>query len=594
MRYSVSGNWLRFATSRTKSRSVGKNLGRFSGTPSKTTSCHRSDVPPSSCPRSIDSAHDDTQPAQWPNFPGTYGELFEFSMPELAADTTTTTTTACWSGADPPLYPLCYSYRDQTIIPRALGGLENFIEIRKWWTRPTPAEAAELWEGLEVQYQTVEYEKEQWLSPVLTILRMIVTALMRDLGLAYSISEVVPRRQHQVGDIDWAVFLRRVPTGELTSVLLKQLESPSEVPAIRSGCAIEAKATAVLERYHHFFKQPLQLFPPPGPHLRGRAILFKLDLQMCHRVMNNVSCSSPRFGLIYSGHQCLVVENMNPTVPAPPFIVGSHARALAASAALLPGTDPCIRGIGQSDLQPLVPSALKNEGAMQRPPFLALLVAICAPPGTLTFGPPDPSLSALGHAAYSGAIPSSPISSQSASPGIDRAGHTPASLQIFLSLQSLIHSGKQATVHRGMLAHETPVVVKMYDSCDFDALLREADAYEQLELSGVSATPKCLGIFAPVHKRWAALVLEDGGLTIGKCWRDVSLEDRMAVYATALQVHASGIIHGDLECRNFTRDTDGHIRVIDFGHSTVGHVCDNACSELLDLRHDLSLDDPAH
>jgi hypothetical protein len=111
-------------------------------------------------------------------------------MPEPAPDKTNTVTTAPWSGKDPPSYPLCYSYRDQTIIPRALQGLRSYIDRRHWWRKATPAEAANLWESLEFQYQTGEYEKESWLAPVMTILRMIVMSLLRDLGLAYSLSEV--------------------------------------------------------------------------------------------------------------------------------------------------------------------------------------------------------------------------------------------------------------------------------------------------------------------------------------------------------------------------------------------------------------------
>ncbi|KAJ7776620.1 hypothetical protein DFH07DRAFT_951752 [Mycena maculata] len=220
--------------------------------------------------------HPTLQLGTWPPFPLTYRDLFGFSMPEPAADRTNTTTTAPWSGSDPPQYPLCYSYRDQTIIPRALQGLHSYIERKQWWNKPTPAEAAMLWANLEVQYQTGEYEKELWLAPVMTILQMIVKALMHDLELAYSVSEVIPRLQHrQVGDIDWAVFTQHTPARTLTSVLLDQLHLPPRIPIVGPGSAIEQKVTGVLENYRTFFSQPFQLFLPPGPHVQGHAIVFK-------------------------------------------------------------------------------------------------------------------------------------------------------------------------------------------------------------------------------------------------------------------------------------------------------------------------------
>ncbi|KAJ7934843.1 hypothetical protein B0H13DRAFT_1854839 [Mycena leptocephala] len=127
---------------------------------------------------------------------------------------------------------------------RALRGLQTYIVERQWVNKPTPVGAAMLWANLEVQYQTGEYEKELWLPPVMTIMRMIVMALMRDLGLAHSLSEVIPRIQHrQVGDIDWAVFSQHTPAHELTSVLLRQLDFPPELAIVGPGSAIEAKVT---------------------------------------------------------------------------------------------------------------------------------------------------------------------------------------------------------------------------------------------------------------------------------------------------------------------------------------------------------------
>jgi hypothetical protein len=110
----------------------------------------------------------------------------------------------------------------------------------------------------------------------MTILRMIVMSLLRDLGLAYSLSEVVPRIQHrQVGDIDWVAFTRRVTGSAVTPALLEQLEFP-HLPIIGPGSAIEQKVTGVLETYRTFFSDPYQVFLPPGPHVKGHAIIFKV------------------------------------------------------------------------------------------------------------------------------------------------------------------------------------------------------------------------------------------------------------------------------------------------------------------------------
>lgn len=67
-------------------------------------------------------------------------------------------------------------------------------------------------------------------------------------------------------------------------------------------------------------------------------------------------------------------------MPQTPFVLGSHSRVPPATAPM-DGMDPRIRGVGQSDLQPLVPSAQPNPGAVDEIPFLALLIAINAPPG---------------------------------------------------------------------------------------------------------------------------------------------------------------------------------------------------------------------
>ncbi|KAJ7776619.1 hypothetical protein DFH07DRAFT_951751 [Mycena maculata] len=308
-------------------------------------------------------------------------------------------------------------------------------------------------------------------------------------------------------------------------------------------------------------------------------------------------------------------------MPKAPFQIGAHDRAPPTTAPL-PGMDPRIRGVGQSDLQPLVPSAQPTPSALPRCPFVALLVAINAPRGALAFEPPDRLLTKDAYAQYVAAFPPMPPAPSSAGPSSSsqivsfdpprgsarslpstdpeqltikfglplsqdpqllrklsrshineaKSGRFSPSLPLdgpssFLSLDSVIPSGEQASVHRGTLDGDRPVIAKLYDACNFDALLREVDAYECMTLS--SAVPKCLGVFGPSHRAWAALILEDKGEPLVARWQDLSLEDRIAVYKAAAEVHAAGVLHGDLERRNFIRHQDGGLYAIDFGHSTV-------------------------
>jgi hypothetical protein len=67
-------------------------------------------------------------------------------------------------------------------------------------------------------------------------------------------------------------------------------------------------------------------------------------------------------------------------------------------------------------------------------------------------------------------------------------------------------------------------VAKLYDvGSGFEALLRELDAYECME--GLECVPRCLGVYAPVHRAWATLLLEDKGDSLGNDdWKDFDLD----------------------------------------------------------------------
>lgn len=60
-----------------------------------------------------------------------------------------------------------------------------------------------------------------------------------------------------------------------------------------------------------------------------------------------------------------------------------------------------------------------------------------------------------------------------------------------------------------------------------------------------------------------------------------------------MEIHKSGVIHGDLDARNVAISYDGDISVLDFGQSECGHVCDGEhCDELLELCQALGIGFP--
>ncbi|KAJ7207077.1 hypothetical protein GGX14DRAFT_567640 [Mycena pura] len=494
---------------------------------------------------------------------------------------------------------------------------------------------------MDYQYQNVRYNKEAWLVPILGVLNGIVQIIMQDLDLAIRVCVSTPTEQHsRVGDVDWFLW-RSNPSGssnELIELLISELKSPQSPPVVGGGSAIELKLTRVLDKYGTtYFRPPSRIFlPNDTPYVQGDAILFKLDLQI-----------APRFGLVYTGHKCLVIENLQPLTPSPPFAPGVHNR--------IPPMNIVHRGAGQSDVHALVPSHSTEECPLI--PFFALLVAINAPPGVLMFEAPDPTLAQAGHRAYVTALsPPLPSSSSSArgrggqggrrgnsgggkhkgskrkrnggqdtplqsSVGYDHLmiifppplSQQPQLLQKvkkyqiqegmlkersfpvppecsppILSLCSTLPSGRDATVHRGTLDC-IPIVAKLYDVGCFEALLRELDAYKCL--ASLHSIPKCLGVFAPSHRAWAALLFEDKGDSLDERWEDLSLEERFAVYEAATEIHAAGVFHGDLEGRNVVQDSHGSVYIVDFGHSSLGHRCQpQTCAELRSLRRALALD----
>ncbi|KAJ7837219.1 hypothetical protein B0H14DRAFT_2792084 [Mycena olivaceomarginata] len=265
--------------------------------------------------------------------------------------------------------------------------------------------------------------------------------------------------------------------------MIEELTNPQSPPKIGGGSAIELKLTGVLDNYRaEYFSVPHRAFiPSKTPYIKGDAILFKVDV---YRIYNKVSSRAPRFGLVYSGHKCIVVENLHPLVPAAPFEPEKHNRGPPTSVPH-PSITLGHRGAGHSDVHAFVPSCADTNCRLV--PFLALLIAINAPPGMLTFADPDPALALAGYEIIS--LPPVPL----------------------LSLRTVLPSGRDATVHRGTLGERAPRAAP------------RLDAYECME--GLECVPRCLGVYAPAHRAWAALLLEDKGDSLGNDeWKDLDLD----------------------------------------------------------------------
>ena len=68
---------------------------------------------------------------------------------------------------------------------------------------------------------------------------------------------------------------------------------------------------------------------------------------------------------------------------------------------------------------------------------------------------------------------------------------------------------------------------------------------------------------------------------------------RKDIYLALAQIHARGLLHGDVMPRNVVRRPHGGgMCFVDFGLAEVGHRCDpQSCYELVELRSSLGLPD---
>ncbi|KAF9027518.1 hypothetical protein BDZ89DRAFT_1066823 [Hymenopellis radicata] len=99
--------------------------------------------------------------------------------------------------------------------------------------------------------------------------------------------------------------------------------------------------------------------------------------------------------------------------------------------------------------------------------------------------------------------------------------------------------------------------------------------------------PRMVGLFE--GEGWTALVIEHCGNKVSDI-HQLSLQQRETLWKHALEIHANGVWHADLELRNLIMSKSGELRIIDFAFSEVGHECEGGmCRELSNFRTLLDL-----
>ncbi|KAH9057435.1 hypothetical protein EDB87DRAFT_1686276 [Lactarius vividus] len=136
---------------------------------------------------------------------------------------------------------------------------------------------------------------------------------------------------------------------------------------------------------------------------------------------------------------------------------------------------------------------------------------------------------------------------------------------------------------RGTLDQSSQVLAKLFLHEHIESAHREACAYERfLSVPRIEGTtvPRYWGTYT-YRGEFYVIVLEDTGPKL-KSFRDCNPRQMRAIARHARKVHGSGLGF-PAAVSHFTRDTDGDIRVVDFGDS-FEHRCDpQACEELKKL-----------
>ncbi|KAJ7029907.1 hypothetical protein C8F04DRAFT_1187262 [Mycena alexandri] len=110
----------------------------------------------------------------------------------------------------------------------------------------------------------------------------------------------------------------------------------------------------------------------------------------------------------------------------------------------------------------------------------------------------------------------------------------------------------------------------------------------------LAVVPKLHAVIKGRFTDWGGLIMEHAGTALsiheGPC-ENLTLpqQDKFALYDVFLQLHAAGVVHGDVARRNIRRPS-GDFCVVDFDSSTLNHVCPGAaCEELAQLRRNLGI-----
>ncbi|KAF8192339.1 hypothetical protein K438DRAFT_1935133 [Mycena galopus ATCC 62051] len=136
--------------------------------------------------------------------------------------------------------------------------------------------------------------------------------------------------------------------------------------------------------------------------------------------------------------------------------------------------------------------------------------------------------------------------------------------------------------------------MKTYPVEDFNLLLHEFDVYTAV--AHLDIVPKLHAVIKCRFEPWGGLIMEYAGTTLSIYdvpWEDLKLtwQEKLDLYDALRQLHAAGVVHGDVAARNILRRPSGTFYLVDFDRSSLNHVCPGpACEELAQLQRNLGLE----
>ncbi|KAJ7749800.1 hypothetical protein DFH07DRAFT_942001 [Mycena maculata] len=137
------------------------------------------------------------------------------------------------------------------------------------------------------------------------------------------------------------------------------------------------------------------------------------------------------------------------------------------------------------------------------------------------------------------------------------------------------------------------VFMKTYPVEDFNVLIHEFDVYTAV--AHLVIVPKLHAVIKARFDPWGGLILEHAGTTLSSRdvpWKDLELtqQEKLDLYDAFRQLHAAGVVHGDVAARNILRRPSGAFCLVDFDRSSLNHVCPGpTCEELARLQRNLGL-----